>query len=482
MQTKMFVGLMVYAVLHIFLWSANPPDVDPINFVTALQHYNVAIDSPHPPGYPGYVGLARIASMLVAANHAYQLVNLFLVISTALLVYYSLVKLGMETEAWVSALIILSHPLLLSSTLVQESYVSDACLGACILAWVIFSHRNSKLLLVGLILFFYLFGLFRVVSDVLLLPLTLALVWRFSDDKLLTLKAMVLILLACFLAWLTTVALAGGYEIYKTAVDRVMVDAVKSSSILAGASLDNHIRMLVKLGIWLFFSTIPLLLVCFGVGIFSNGIEQKYKEKSFDNRLALAWVLPPLAFYVFVYYLKPTYLLIFLPVYAIYLASSLKKLAFYFKMDIFKPVLLLFIGLQLSLFFTPNKSWPQSIYRESYSYMLAQDSAWEELKQAVKPIPRQNTLLVWHLGPGLSMYTLRLLDVPYPVAIIHASHKTIEFVEPHDMRWLPPQYLSAIHQNQYHYIAELIERHGHIVAKVTEIKPDETRSLDEFVF
>ena len=482
MQTKILIGLLLYPVFHIFLWSANPPDVDSINFVTALQHYNIAIDSPHPPGYPAYVGLAKLTSFIVGANHAYQLVNLLLVICIALLVYFSLIKLKLETEAWVSVLVILTHPLLLSASIVPESYVSDACFGASILAWVTFNHRKPKVLLLGLALFFYVFGLFRVVSDILLLPLTMALIWHFSSNKLLTFKVAVLAVIACFLAWLSTIELVGGYDIYKSAVNRVMVDAVKESSVFAGASLANHSHMVLKLGMWLLFSTTPLLLVCFATIGFSKSSKIKYKDLSFDNWLIMAWVLPALAFYILIYYLKPTHLLIFLPVYAICLASSLKKLAFYAKPNVFISALLLLIGLQLTLFFAPNKSWHHSIYRQSYGYLQSQDAAWDELKQAVTHIPNENTLVLWSLGPDTSMYTLRLLNISSPVAIINSVKKTIEFVDPQTMKWQPPRRLDSVSQNQYRYIAVITARKGHIESAIVEINPTETRSLAQFSY
>lgn len=75
-------------MLNISAWPAHPPDIDPINFISALHHYDVSSNAPHAPGYPLYVGLAWLAQHIVETAHAYQFVNLAMLISTSLLGFF----------------------------------------------------------------------------------------------------------------------------------------------------------------------------------------------------------------------------------------------------------------------------------------------------------------------------------------------------------------------------------------------------------
>lgn len=88
-RLKLFLGalFLLYAILHVYSWSKEPSDVDPINFTLALEHYDVSTDRPHPPGYPLYVALARQASHIVGLSHAYQLVNLLMTLAAALALF-----------------------------------------------------------------------------------------------------------------------------------------------------------------------------------------------------------------------------------------------------------------------------------------------------------------------------------------------------------------------------------------------------------
>ena len=86
--------LLAVSCLHVLAWSNHPPDVDPINFMAALQDYNISQDAPHPPGYPLYVALAKVTKFIVGPNHAFQLVNLAMVLITSVLLAVIGLQLG----------------------------------------------------------------------------------------------------------------------------------------------------------------------------------------------------------------------------------------------------------------------------------------------------------------------------------------------------------------------------------------------------
>lgn len=59
---------VAFLVLHLPYLPASLEDLDSINFALALRRFDVAHHQPHPPGYPIYVALAKMAHTLVPAE------------------------------------------------------------------------------------------------------------------------------------------------------------------------------------------------------------------------------------------------------------------------------------------------------------------------------------------------------------------------------------------------------------------------------
>ncbi|MFH1177841.1 MAG: hypothetical protein V1750_10585, partial [Acidobacteriota bacterium] len=58
-------GLLAYAIALLVLRPASPFEWDEILFQRALDQYSIATQSPHPPGYPVYVGAAALLRLVV---------------------------------------------------------------------------------------------------------------------------------------------------------------------------------------------------------------------------------------------------------------------------------------------------------------------------------------------------------------------------------------------------------------------------------
>jgi len=56
---------LVFLALHLPLLPVSLEDLDSINFALGLRHFDVAQHQPHPPGYPVFIALARLARWLV---------------------------------------------------------------------------------------------------------------------------------------------------------------------------------------------------------------------------------------------------------------------------------------------------------------------------------------------------------------------------------------------------------------------------------
>ena len=62
-------GLAALAVLfllaHLFSLPPTLEDIDSVNFALGVQDFDVARHQPHPPGYPVYIGLAKVSTAVV---------------------------------------------------------------------------------------------------------------------------------------------------------------------------------------------------------------------------------------------------------------------------------------------------------------------------------------------------------------------------------------------------------------------------------
>lgn len=403
--------LVCVAVLHVNSWANEPPDVDPINFMMALDQYDVSTDRPHPPGYPLFVGLARVAMLLVGKTHAYQLVNLFMLTGAGLCLYLLMRRLDHPGIGLSAAVLLLTHPLSLAATVVQESYFSDAFFGCAIVAWIVGYAKRPGQLVAGIGLIFFALGLFRAVSGAVLLPLALACVYVTADEgyQLRRIFQVVMVSLAAIIAsYLITVSLAGGYQRYSEAVARVMGTAVSEVSVFAGAPAKAHLFMLLRFFSWLLLVSFPTLVV---IGYLWWQRREEFRQTKVRKAalVLMSWLLPPLILYTFFYFLKPTYLLILLPPLLVVLAWGVCSVARQQK-KIYRWLLVTVIAVcQLGIFYGATKSWLAPIYRISLAYFRDQDFEWMKLRNAAKSADGTRSLLVWADHPSLPIYALRLI-------------------------------------------------------------------------
>jgi hypothetical protein len=65
----LLAGAVVYAAAHLPFLAQSLEDIDSINFALGLRHYDIAQHQPHPPGYPVYIGIARVVLGAVHLVH-----------------------------------------------------------------------------------------------------------------------------------------------------------------------------------------------------------------------------------------------------------------------------------------------------------------------------------------------------------------------------------------------------------------------------
>ncbi|MBA3949477.1 MAG: DUF2723 domain-containing protein, partial [Acidobacteria bacterium] len=82
MRTLLVVWAALFVAAHIPYLPPSLGDPDSVNFALAVREFDVTARQPHPPGYPLYVGLARLATAALAragdplnAPHGLAIVN-----------------------------------------------------------------------------------------------------------------------------------------------------------------------------------------------------------------------------------------------------------------------------------------------------------------------------------------------------------------------------------------------------------------------
>jgi hypothetical protein len=458
--TVVLIGLM--ACLHWSAWSSYPPDVDPINFIVALHTYNISADAPHPPGYPLFVFLGRLSAMIVGTQYAYQLVNLALLIGAVFCLYCLFRKLGYPKIGLSVAVLLMSHPLCWAATVIPESYISDALLSSAIVSWIVLMKDRLKPLMIGIPLILFTFGLFRPVSCLLLFPLAVGSVMISAIDhkKRLGIITAITGLFSIISAYGVTVVLAGGIEAYRAATDRVMGSSLRSVSFFAGASFAAHVAMILKLIIWGLCLAAPALFLVSLFIILRNKSPLIQPHHKSALKIGLLWIIPPAIFYALVYYLKPTYQLIYLPCFMILIAWTVQEGFQRLRQKIKWLIIASIVLAQLCFFFFAPSTLPAPAYQLSYGYLRQKDVAWTQLLQDLAPFRQENTLLVWVNYPNLTPYALRLLDWVEPVALFNQGNGSLQYLLPSTMTWLPSNVESFTISEKYRRVAIIYTSNG----------------------
>jgi hypothetical protein len=241
---------------------------------------------------------------------------------------------------------------------------------------------------------------------------------------------------AVILAYAVTAYVSGGLEVYRSASLRVMGGAFRESSILGGAPLSAHLQMISHLIAWFLLLALPTGLCLLAIALKKDG-KLFFEQNSSALMIGGAWILPPLAFYGAIYYLKPAYQLIYLPCLLIPIAWVLYNRASVLARPTANVILSGLVVAQLGIFFLPIPHTPQPIQRQTEAYFIQQDRAWEQLSRELESLPRKNTLLIWAGHPTLPVYAIRLLDRGSPVAVATADGTSLNYVDPNTMNWLP---------------------------------------------
>jgi hypothetical protein len=421
--------LLPIALLHVLGWSRHPSDVDPINFVAALTKWDLAGDAPHPPGYPLYVGAAKTIAALMPGISAYQTLNLLLLFATGVLLYLIL-RPHDRLAALAAAGLLATHPLAWAATVTSECYVSDALAATAVLAFALRSRRMSgKTAFVAMFFVYFFCSMVRPVSVALLLPLGVVAA-AYTAARFDRLRALIIAsAAACAFAvgYLCTVQLAGGMDAYRFAVTRVMGAAVRENSVLAGASVQAHGAMLGKMLVWFVLLATPYAACWF----YARRNGERPPGSTHEARwIAAAWLLPVVGFYALVYYLKPTYHLIELPLLVMTGALGLSHLGRRFVPRWKLAPALLCMTLQVGYFWLAPKGLPKPLARLGHQSFSTIDRGWDSLERHLRNDRGPEVLVIYHSHPQLPFRALRLIMADQLQAVVQRGENGIGLYDP----------------------------------------------------
>jgi hypothetical protein len=295
---------------------------DSVNFALALEHYDVRIHQPQPPGYFLYVLLGRGVHLLVPdANAALVWLSLLAGALGIVTIYHLGAALFNRRVGAVAAVLALTSPAVWFYGEVALSYAVEFALVSVfvlILYWQVEVDHHwwpATTLLLGII------GGVRQNSIVFLLPLwlvcLLSLRWR---QRFLSL----LLLTVVGLAWLLPMmALSGGPAAYLATLSTASVDIAEESSFLVASQLAvNGGRMAFYLGYGLLLAALPLAWGTWWAG-------RNWRTLIRDRRfwMLVLWIGPAFGFYLVVHLRQHGHIFTFLPALLILSAASIVGLS-----------------------------------------------------------------------------------------------------------------------------------------------------------
>jgi len=232
---------------------------DQVNFALSLREFSPPLHQPQPPGYPLFVAFIRLLAIWIANPATVLAVAGVLGSAMAAWLVWKLGNaVGGLRVGWISALLLLLHPVLWFGSLSNpvRTFLAVASCGAAYLCWRALAPQASPVEIGACFCFFGLMAGFRPLACITLSPLLLAVAWRrrWSPAVLLQSAALGLV---CALAWLVPLFWAsGGPAAYWQLIQEYGSNELAASSAVLGGEPDRARRMLRLAFVWTFFGTL----------------------------------------------------------------------------------------------------------------------------------------------------------------------------------------------------------------------------------
>lgn len=284
---------------------------DSVLYTRAIDHFDVTIHQPQPPGHIFYVGLVWIVNRLLADPNASMVwISAFMAAGAVAALYWlgktmlnrrigalAALLLATSTSFWAYSEVAYPYTLLCLLSILGAFSIYQLWEGRT--AWVI-----PAALTLGIA------GGFR--SDLLLflMPLMLAGLFRMGWWRILAAAAILMVTTA---AWYIPAALlSGGFTAYRVASAEQSDYLITYFSVFGKGweALGSNIRMLLRFNLYGLAAALPL------TGLLIGGLPGKTLRPLLADRrfwFLVIWLVPSLAFYVFIHVGEYGYIFTYLP-------------------------------------------------------------------------------------------------------------------------------------------------------------------------
>ncbi|MFH1536636.1 MAG: DUF2723 domain-containing protein [Patescibacteria group bacterium] len=357
-QINLYLSLLIGALIivsSLFFLSTYLYNWDTGQFALGLEHFDVKMHQPHPPGYPIFIFLGKILDYIFNnANLSLSILSLLFATLAGVFFYYLVITVSKNQKlAFMSSLFFIFNPVFWFYREVALTYTVD------LLASILIALAGFKILFTRQYKYFYLIALvFGLVGGIrpsllpLLFPLMILILFFVRSKKVVFWSLTLFVI--CFLSWFVPmVYISGGLKEYYDTTLNLFLAAAESTSIFSQIKTFGGILFVAICGI-----LIPLLLSVF---YYFNAKNIWKKFKAINNNFSLikftliilAWILPASFVYSFLHFGQPGYVLVILP--AFYLLSILGMSYFLQGKIKFAILLILLIG-QALIFLIPGYS------------------------------------------------------------------------------------------------------------------------------
>jgi len=300
---------------------------DSCNFAFALEHYDIAGHTPHPPGYPVYILTAFIINFIVKdANLAFIIEGILLCWAAAAFIYLTGRMLFGFTTGFFAALLFIVSPASWYLSSAALSYMSDAALISVVLYLAILTHRYPSLRWPPVIMALSM-GLgagLRVPGFIICIPIYLLHLVDVSWVKRIASMIIILIIITGAYGWV--INKTGGLKEYSGVVK---TESVKHESAFAKL-LHDPVREIKKntgqillfvlqsFGYMAIFLLVPLLFP-----------RTLFRRLTRDKLFIWMALLVPMLLFTFVYINLSAIMLVLLPVLCLVMIRGIEKAALY---------------------------------------------------------------------------------------------------------------------------------------------------------
>jgi hypothetical protein len=324
------VGALVVVVVAIATHAHTFTEADSINLARGFQHYTVATDSPHPPGYPLVVLAAHLVGWTGSSLTAYLTVAALAAVATVVATYFLGREMFGETAGIVAVLVVVATPLFLYYVDIVSVYLTESAMATVV---ALLAHRTARQAgpLSPLLLFPVLAigGGFRPTMMFLMLPACVVGI-VFGRPAVRSIVIGLVIGLGIVAAWgIPMVSKSGGWHAYWQASQTLYRGQAKLTSLLYGASVHQavfNVEVALAATVMILVPGMFVVLLAFRrrkdggssgdtAAVTSNGARRWVRSPALW--ILAAWFVPYAVIYFAVQLGKPGYALVFLPIAAV---------------------------------------------------------------------------------------------------------------------------------------------------------------------